>query len=429
MLIGVVYVVWQGLNYFCWASSSGCWPSPPGPLSRGEGEARASKSLGNDSFDSRSVSRASGIEAKIFDEALGRGYTPSPRERGPGGEGRVARVISILIPFRNEASNLPDLLSDLRGQDCPRDRYEIIFINDHSTDGGDRFLAGVSGVKLLHLADHPDLATTKAHKKAALSLAIARSTADIIVTTDADCRWPPNVLSALAAEFADGADVVLGPVFISPVDNFCAGFQALDLAAYQFLTRACVAAGTPALANGAHFAFRREVFAEVGGYTGVDHLPSGDDVLLLHKFVNHRRPLKFAYVRTPSALITTHPVVGWRALWLQRLRWAGKAGEYASPVLARAQVLSFLTALAIVVGLVWGVFDVRFLYGALVAWGLKAAVDGVLLRIVTAHYGRGRDMRWYFLVQLGYPFYLVGVGVAALLGVEAGWKGRGTGRG
>jgi len=77
---------------------------------------------------------------------------------------------------------------------------------------------------------------------------------------------------------------VLGPVLIAPADGFCNAFQALDLAAYQFLTAATAHQGRPALANGANFAFHRELFEAVGGYQGVDHLPSGDDVLLLHKF-------------------------------------------------------------------------------------------------------------------------------------------------
>ena len=108
----------------------------------------------------------------------------------------------------------------------------------------------------------------------------------------------------------------------------------------------------------------------------------------------------------------------------QRIRWAGKAGNYGSAALSVAQALAFLTSLGILVGLVRGGWDSRFLSFALLAWLVKGVADGVLLRAVCRHYGWAGLMRWYGTAQLIYPFYLVGVGMAALLGVRVQWKGR-----
>ncbi|CAH1001506.1 hypothetical protein LEM8419_02409 [Neolewinella maritima] len=333
-------------------------------------------------------------------------------------------TIAILVPFRNEAAHLPALVASLRQQDYPTDRYEIVLLDDHSTDGG---AAGARelypDIRIVRLQDHPDYHTDVAHKKAALRLGMDSTSAQLIVTTDADCRWPAGVLSELNRIAAAGYDVVLGPVGIAPVYDACSAFQALDVLGYQLFTAATAAAGTPALANGAHFAFRRTAFEGVGGYTGVDHLPSGDDVLLLHKFV--AAGLRIACATSPAVQVTTKPEAGWRAMLLQRIRWAGKAGNYGSTALSVAQGLAFLTSLGILVGLLWGLFDSRFLWAAAVAWLFKGVADAVLLRSVSRHYGRGALMRWYALAQLIYPFYLVGVGTAALLGVKVAWKGRG----
>ena len=220
--------------------------------------------------------------------------------------------IAVLVPFRNEVAHLPALVEDLLAQDYPPDRYEILLLDDHSTDGS----AGAAGASYggralctLRLQDHPAYATAVAHKKAALQLGIDHTTADLIVTTDADCRWPAGTLSALNRTVQGGYDVVLGPVGIAPVYDTCSAFQALDVLGYQLFTASSVAAGTPALANGAHLAFRRTAFAGVGGYAGVDHLPSGDDVLLLHKFV--AAGMRIACSTAPETMVTTKPEAGW----------------------------------------------------------------------------------------------------------------------
>ena len=40
------------------------------------------------------------------------------------------------------------------------------------------------------------------------------------------------------------------------------------------------------------------------------------------------------------------------------------------------------------------------------------------------HFGQSRTMKWYPLAAIIYPFFLVGVGTAALLGFTTKWKGR-----
>ncbi len=320
----------------------------------------------------------------------------------------------------------------------------MVLIDDHSEDDGEGAVAGAMSplpgpearvprggrlkeqgslinVRLLSLKDHLNGRQVIAHKKEALAYGIANTTADLIFTTDADCQLPPNLLTDLAAAFRPEVSVVLGPVLIHPADDFLSGFQALDFAGYQLYTAACVAGGAPTLANGACFAFRRETFRAAGGYAGVDHLPSGDDVLLLHKF--NALGVTAAWKPGP-AVVTTRPVGSWSGLWRQRLRWAGKAGDYVSPELQFGQALTWGLCAAIVVSLPLGIWLPGLLWAGLLAWATKAIIDFVLLRDIARHYGQGNILRWYSLTALLYPFYLFAVGLAALLGVKAGWKGR-----
>ena len=348
--------------------------------------------------------------------------------------------VEVIVPFRNEATNLPRLLKSLRQLDYPTGQYRVTLVDDHSEDAGPDWLAdhGIdpqpsapahrapSEFQLYRLADYPEELNARAHKKSALALAIRRSSADLIVTTDADCVLHPNTLHKLVSAYRAGNQVLLGSVRTARARSYSEGFQALDIAAFQWLTEVTSEWGRPALANGACFAFDRGLFNEVGGYAGVDHLPSGDDVLLLHKFNQLEPRPRTAYVLPikAGALVTTEPVPGWRAVWRQRLRWAGKAGNYANPLLSVAQAGMYLLCLAILGGLVASIFIPQLLLPMLIVWGVKAIIDGVLLARMTRRLGQGRAMWWYLPVQLIYPAYIVAVGTAALLGIKAGWKGR-----
>src|SRR4051812_19154096 len=42
--------------------------------------------------------------------------------------------VSVIIPARNEQQNILNCIEDLAGQDYPSAMYEIIVVDDHSTD-------------------------------------------------------------------------------------------------------------------------------------------------------------------------------------------------------------------------------------------------------------------------------------------------------
>lgn len=342
--------------------------------------------------------------------------------------------LCLVVPFRNERANLPTLVASLRAQRLPPGLdVEYCFVDDDSTDGGAAWLreqlADWPAARLLPVARLPRPRPGLAPKKAALDAAIASTDADWIVTTDADCHWPPDGLRQLATQFTPGTRVICCPVLCEPPAapqpaNLCHAYQTLDLLSYQFLTAASIARGQPALANGAAFAFRRRAFRAVGGYAGVGHLPSGDDVLLLHKFADYFPPEAFRWLPARRPVLT-RPVEGWRALWRQRLRWAGKTGNYRSEALVLAQGITFVCCAALVVGtlgLPW--LPARVRTALALAWAVKLLVDGLCLYAMAARYGRRRQLRWYPPVALLYPFFLTAVGAAALAGVRVSWRGR-----
>lgn len=328
----------------------------------------------------------------------------------------------VIIPARNEEGHIGQLLEDLLDQS---DRDPIIVVDDDSQDTTRKVVSDYSSspVRLLRLKDYIGDSRIMAHKKAALTYGIGSSQAPLIITTDADCRRPPEVNARIKSAFAAGYNFICGPVLIDRADNFCAGFQALDMAAYMLLTAAYQARGRPLLANGAHLSFSRDLFVRIEGYEGIDHLPSGDDVLLLQKALKDSG-IRTTFLTDPAALVSTVPMPDWWSLWQQRLRWAGKTGAYTNPELNGIQAFNFLVSLSIVVSFLLALIVPACLLGALLAWIIKAAIDFLLLRSVCAHFNRREWMRYFPMAEALQPIYLVAIGTASLMGFSGRWKGR-----
>jgi cellulose synthase/poly-beta-1,6-N-acetylglucosamine synthase-like glycosyltransferase len=106
----------------------------------------------------------------------------------------------------------------------------------------------------------------------------------LIVTTDADCIASPAWLRTIVA-FYETFDPVLiaAPVTFFSKGTFFDIFQSLDFMALQGITGATIHKKFHAMCNGANLAYTKKAFDEVGGFTGIDNIASGDDMLLMHK--------------------------------------------------------------------------------------------------------------------------------------------------
>jgi cellulose synthase/poly-beta-1,6-N-acetylglucosamine synthase-like glycosyltransferase len=92
----------------------------------------------------------------------------------------------------------------------------------------------------------------------------------------------------------------------------------------------CCSAGLnkPLLCNGANIAYEKTLFNELNVYEK-DDIASGDDMFMLHKAYSSY-PDKVKYLKAKSAIVKTAPCKTWKALFQQRLRWAGKVKYFDS---------------------------------------------------------------------------------------------------
>ena len=111
--------------------------------------------------------------------------------------------ISIIIPARNEEQNITNCINSILSQVYPRELYEIIVVDDHSTDGTADCVHSAAGgnVKYISLEHYLDGAVPKSHKKAAITAGVNQSKGELIITTDADCTALPDWLKLIKYTF------------------------------------------------------------------------------------------------------------------------------------------------------------------------------------------------------------------------------------
>ncbi len=268
-------------------------------------------------------------------------------------------------------------------------------------------------------------------------MGIEQSNGELIVTTDADCIAGPDWLISYAAFYEAHQPVfIAAPVSIQNSMRFIEIFQSLDFMTLQGITGASVHKNIHSMCNGANLAYTKEAFKKVNGFTGIDRLASGDDMLLMHK-INKAFPGRLMFMKTKEAIVQTAPVKTIGEFFSQRIRWASKASGYEDKRITAVLLLVYLFNLLLLVLPVLALIDPRSFtlraYPLTVETGiaefwvmlliLKTIVELYFLYPVARFFHKRRLL---FLFPLMQPFHILYTVIAGFLGVFGSyrWKGR-----
>ncbi len=337
---------------------------------------------------------------------------------------RIAKTkVSVLIAARNEEANIGRTLSSILAQDFPRELLEIIVVDDHSTDNTSAIVQSFSaqGVKLLKLNESEPL---NSYKKKAISEAIAIATGELIVTTDADCRMGQHWLASVVGYTEENnCSLVSSPVVYSEERTFFEKLQTLEFLYLIGLGAAGIGNGHPSTCNGANLAYRRDVFYELGGFNGIDHLASGDDELFLHK-VALKYPERIGFCKSREAIVYTDAKGNLRDFISQRKRWASKSTHYKDKTIVGLGIVIWLFNLLLLLsGAAVVFFDVELWKVLAVAVLLKFSAELFFLYPLCHFAKRTALLRHLMLLTLLHVIYMVYIGIAGNSG-KYQWKGR-----
>ena len=332
-------------------------------------------------------------------------------------------AFSIVIPFRNESKNLPILLKSLSNLDYPATLIEYIFVDDFSTDDSAKI---INRWRLendsVHTTMLDNVRISKSPKKDAINRAIPIVMHSWIITTDADCTFLPTWLSAIN-DFVlhNNVEMIAGPVLYKNSLNPLHQFQQTDFLALQGATIGGFGLQKAFMGNAANFAFTKNLFHEVGGFSGNDHVASGDDVFLLQKAFA-RFPQKVKYLKSENAIVSTQPASGFLNLFFQRVRWASKASSYDHEFAEMLAIVVFIGNAVLCGAFILTLAD-KMDYQVLIGlFLLKFIPDYILVLKANAFLRKGR-FTFPILSGIIYPFFAVSVGLYSLYG-KYSWKGR-----
>jgi glycosyltransferase involved in cell wall biosynthesis len=335
--------------------------------------------------------------------------------------------ITVVVPARNEEERIGACLESLLAQRYPPELFEIIVVDDHSTDNTAAIVHEFEprGVQYLRLADYiVEGAVIHSYKKKAIATAIARSRRELIVTTDADCIAPNAWLQYIAALYEQQQPVMIAaPVtFRTTSRSALQLFQQIDFMSMQGISVATQVLHLGHMSNGANLTFSRQAYNAVNGYEGIDHLATGDDYLLMTKMAQ-AYPDKIAYLKSINATVSTPPQQDWERFLQQRIRWASKAGKYKDNRLTMVLLLAYVFNLSFLVLAIAGLFHHGYWWLMACMFALKVTVELMFLVPVARFFDKERTLRYFIPLQ---PLHIVYIIIAGFLGFRGAyeWKGR-----
>lgn len=321
--------------------------------------------------------------------------------------------ISVVIACRNEEKDLPVILSDIRSQDYSPDLFEVIVVDDNSSDSTFSLASAIPGIKNLKV-----LKNNGKGKKNAVRTGIEASAGTFIITTDADCRVGKKWLTTIASFQAEyKPEMAICPVRLKGGKGFLKRFQELEFLSLQGITAGSTAAGNPVMCNGANLAFAKETYLKYAGNLH-DELVSGEDVFLLHN-IKAEKESRIMWLESDEAAATTKSSDTLISFLRQRARWISKAGAFSDRFTKILAIVTFVTNCLMVFLFVAGFLSQVFFRILLVSIFIKAVPDYVLLSYATARYGLRNLMKWFAPAQVVYPVYLL---ATVILSVRHGKK-------
>mgnify|MGYP003630415775 CR=1 FL=1 len=327
---------------------------------------------------------------------------------------------SVVIPFRNEAENLTVLLQSLSEINYPKELFEVILINDSSSDDFEPIIADFKQNKPIPIRVLDNVRKSGSPKKDALNVGIDNSKFDWIVTTDADCVVPQEWLKLFNKRIlAQKSRFIAAPVgFLDGENYMLSNFQKLDFLSLQGATMGAFNLQRPFMCNGANIAFAKAEFARLKGYEGNDSIASGDDVFLMKKFIEVDKS-SVSYIQSAEAVVLTQPQLSWKALIEQRKRWASKASAYKNWFGILTSWAVFLGNMAVLVALFF--VEKHPVLFSLIA--LKFLVDFILIAQAAFLIKQKGSLINYLWCAILYPFFTIFIAFASQLG-NYEWKGR-----
>ncbi|MCX6136487.1 MAG: glycosyltransferase [Ignavibacteriales bacterium] len=326
-------------------------------------------------------------------------------------------TVSIVVAARNEEKNVQECLESLVQLEYPKNKFEIIIVDDNSTDATPSLIAPF-------VASHSNVRSFVAHpagghlrgKANAIAQGIDIASGDIIMMTDADCAVRPSWIRGTVQQYEDTTGIVAGLTLLK-YGNWFGGMQSLDWAYVLALASSTMAMGNPLSCIGNNFTFRRKAYDEVGGYRNIKFSVTED--FALFTAITQSGRWGYRYPIRKETLVLSKPCTDSSSLYRQKRRWGVGGKDMSLSGFAIGAVGFLLHALYLLspfLGMDLVVVGASF--------GVKLLCDYCVLRVPLRRTDRMAEMQYLFHFEIYFILYIVLLPFAVFLGGAVVWKGR-----
>lgn len=340
----------------------------------------------------------------VFTLFLTRGWLKVKKSDYASVDGELQKI-SVIIPFKDEAHNIPYLLQSISYRDLSG--IELIFVDDHSSDGSVELISEF----------FPVLTSAGRGKKAALKTGMESTSHDWVWQLDADVLLPNDFFQNLrkALSIHKDSSVIGAPVRFSTQDSRWNHTLATEFASLIGSSVSFIGFHKPIMLNGASLGYRKDLWLEYFGQENLD-IASGDDVFLAHYAVAKTGKTAVSYLKNPELTVSTVPPQTVEEFVDQRVRWASKSTHYTYWPATLTTWYIGLTQLSIVVGILASVAVPELLPYVLGYWAAKVVLNSLYLILPLRMLGQSSLLPYSFVVGFFYPFYVSYIGIRSLRG-------------
>lgn len=218
--------------------------------------------------------------------------------------------VTIMVPCWNEETTISKTLHSLLNLDYPKDKLEIMAIDDGSTDSTWEVLQKFSSYKQITLVHKEN-----GGKHTALNFGLSQSTGELVGCLDADSYVDKDALNHIVQYFEDKKTMAVTPsVKIYKPENILQMIQSVEYGWGIFIRKILAYLGALYVTPGPFSIFRKEVFEKIGTYR---HAHNTEDLeVALRMQANHMK-----IVNAHNAHVFTVAPNTLKKLYKQRLRW------------------------------------------------------------------------------------------------------------
>lgn len=317
--------------------------------------------------------------------------------------------VSVVVACHNEEKNLPSLLTCLANQNYGEHLFEVIIVDDNSTDMTFNIAQGFKGISNMVVKNNKGQG-----KKLALRTGIESAKGPLIITTDADCVMGPEWIKTITAFYeAHNPVLIICPVQIHSANGFFAELQSLEFLSLQGITAGFASENESVMCNGANLAFSSETYFKHAGQLH-DEIKSGDDVFLLHSLKKEKNP-KILWLESSLAMVTTEPASTFSKFINQRSRWISKSPFYKDKFTIALGIVTFITIFLQFLYSIWLIINPVIATAFLTFLLLKSIPDFLILWNTAKRYKSRNLMKWFLPAQIIYPVYVLIVVIHSLM--------------